>query len=101
MLTSDNPDTVFLSDTRRSIAEAMRAGKETIGGIVDHTGLPNNNVRQTLRRMVAKGQAKKLDRGCYTLMGDKGSNPVTTVTTVTSDNVTKVTPLEKLEGFSE
>ncbi|MGE4610918.1 MAG: hypothetical protein AAED33_05935 [Paracoccaceae bacterium] len=92
-----DPDTVFLSDTRRAISEAMQAGKETIGGIVGHTGLPNTNVRQTLRRMVAKGQAKKLDRGCYTLVGDMGSNPVTTVTLSQTPEelvtvVTEVTP---------
>ncbi len=75
-----DPDTVFLSDTRRSISDALQLGKETIGGIVSDTGLSDANVRQTLRRMVAKGQARKLDRGRYTLAGGNASNPVTSVT---------------------
>ncbi len=61
------PDTVFLSDTRRLILVAMNDGKETIGGIVGHSGLTETNVKQTLRRMLAKGQAVKRERGCYTL----------------------------------
>ena len=93
-----DPDTVFLSDTRRQILEAMQAGKETLGGIGSHTGLTDVNVRQTLSRMVRKGQAVRGERGCYTLPAADPCTPVTSVTTsqtpASRDNVTVVTPPE-------
>lgn len=93
-----DPDTVFLSDTRRMIMEAMQAGKETLGGIGTHTGLTDANVRQTLSRMAKTGQVNRGERGCYTLPETTPCTPVTSVTMSqtpsTCDNVTVVTPLE-------
>lgn len=67
-----DPDTVFLSDTRQSIVEALRLGKNTPAEIEQHTELQSANVRQTLRRMVRKGQVRKLERGQYTLVSEAG-----------------------------
>jgi hypothetical protein len=96
-----DPDTVFLSDTRRQILEALQAGKKTLGGIAIHTGLTDVNVRQTLSRMVKKGQVNRGERGCYTLPDNTPSTPVTTVTLsqtqLEGENVTLVTNVTGVE----
>ncbi len=93
-----DPAAVFLSDTRAEIVKAMKAGKQTPGGIITFTGLSEANVSQTLRRMVKDGQAKKEARGCYVLT-DKLLERVSEVSGCQksegqSDNLTDLTPSE-------
>jgi len=69
-----------MTDTRKSIIAAMQDGKQTIAAITEHSGLSVDNVKQTLGRMVKKGEAEKEERGCYTLPAWHRSTPVTPVT---------------------
>lgn len=62
-----DPDTVFLSDTRKLILKAVKAGNQTIGAISEHAGLKEDNTKQTLSRMVNKGELNRESRGCYVL----------------------------------
>lgn len=90
------PAEAFASDTRQAMFSAIRAGNLTPGQIARETGLSDENVRQTLRRMVLAGDLTKEGRGLYGIKAD----PLTPLSQQShchdggaeSDNVTDVTP---------
>jgi hypothetical protein len=66
------------SDTRKAIFAALAKSREPLGpkDIADDTGLNDDNVRQTLRRMTSDGEIFSASRGKYSRLPP----PVTTVT---------------------
>ena len=56
-----DPDTVFLSDTRRLILNALEDGKATIKNISIHANISYDNCKKTLKRMYDAGQVVKIN----------------------------------------
>ena len=65
-----DPVEAFASDTRSAIFAAIRAGNTAAKQIIRETGIKDDNVYQTLRRMVRAGDLKKDGRGLYSLTID-------------------------------
>lgn len=94
-----DPAQAFASDTRAAIFAAIKAGNTVAGQIIRETGLGDDLVYQTLRRMVRAGDLRKDGRGLYSLPLDPlseasecqkgGTNP---------DNLTDLTGVSKANG---
>ena len=65
-----DPVEAFAGDTRQAIFAAIRAGHTVAGNIVSETGLEQDNVYQTLGRMVRSGDLIKEKRGLYSIKSD-------------------------------
>lgn len=59
-----------LSATKRQLLEAVKHGYDTPQDIADYSGVDYANVRQTLVRMAANGEIKRVSRGKYAIKRD-------------------------------
>jgi hypothetical protein len=88
-----NPVEAFASDTRQAIFAAIRAGNTAACDIVHETGINEDNIYQTLRRMVLAGDLTKEKRGLYSIKSDPLSEVSDCQERISqSDNLTDLTP---------
>jgi hypothetical protein len=88
-----DPVEAFASDTRAAIFAAIRVGHTAAKDIISETGIKDDNIYQTLRRMVRAGDLKKDGRGIYTIVSDPLSDQSECQKPPRlSDNLTVLTP---------